>query len=261
MWPTFTNARTALRALRCRSPKGSKPTSTSPAPSVEATAAETVSSTGYVSLADPNGNELKPTSWENAARDIYCYLNPNWRRQLRTIPVSTQVCGCDPEAKWKCERHRAELAEKMVSLMEPREERIEKLYTQETERPTNPVATPWSSVKQPLANAKPTLPKDAAERKTYPIYSGVLAYFPDALAEVAHVSWVGNQQHNPGQPLHWAREKSTDEKDAEVRHLVEPLTLGGSKFDSDGVRHSAKKAWRALADLQKEIEEDRRNGR
>ena len=98
------------------------------------------------------------------------------------------------------------------------------------------------------------LPKDAKKRKEYPIYTGVLAYFPDALAEVAHVSFVGNQQHNPGQPLHWDRSKSQDQKDAETRHLVEPVSIGGSKFDSDGVRHSAKKAWRALADLQLEIE-------
>jgi hypothetical protein len=75
-------------------------------------------------------------------------------------------------------------------------------------------------------------------------------YFPDALADVAHLSYVGNQQHNPGQPLHWAREKSTDQEDTLLRHLMERGTV-----DSDGVRHSAKVAWRALAMLQLEIEE------
>jgi hypothetical protein len=70
--------------------------------------------------------------------------------------------------------------------------------------------------------------------------------------EVAHCSWVGNQQHNPGQPLHWAKEKSTDEPDALMRHLKDRGTL-----DSDGVRHSAKVAWRALAMLQREIEGER----
>lgn len=98
------------------------------------------------------------------------------------------------------------------------------------------------------------LPTDPKERKTYPVYSGVLSYFPDALIEVAHVSYIGNEQHNPGQSLRWDRSKSQDEKDAEVRHLLDPLTIGGSKFDTDGVRHAAKKAWRALADLQKELE-------
>lgn len=90
---------------------------------------------------------------------------------------------------------------------------------------------------------------DAAERKATPIASGVLDYFPDALAEVARVSKVGNEQHNPGQPLHWAKEKSTDEADALLRHLIDR-----GKMDSDGCRHSGKVAWRALALLQRELD-------
>jgi len=96
------------------------------------------------------------------------------------------------------------------------------------------------------------IPEDAKARKEYPIGTGVLDYFPDALAEVSHVSFVGNQQHNPGEPLHWAREKSTDEPDALIRHFIQR----GTK-DTDGLRHSAKMAWRALALLQKEIEGER----
>ncbi len=88
------------------------------------------------------------------------------------------------------------------------------------------------------------------ERKDRPVYSGVLKYFPLALQEVARVSKVGNDQHNPGQPLHWDRSKSKDEADALVRHL-----LDAGKFDTDGMRHTAKCAWRALALLQKELEE------
>lgn len=93
------------------------------------------------------------------------------------------------------------------------------------------------------------LPVDAKERKATPIYSGVLKYFPLALAEVARCSKAGNDQHNPGQPLHWAKEKSTDHGDCIVRHQIEAGTL-----DSDGIRHSAKVAWRALAQLQIELE-------
>lgn len=93
---------------------------------------------------------------------------------------------------------------------------------------------------------------DAAARKATPICTGVLDYFPDALAEVARVSKIGNDQHNPGQPLHWAKEKSRDEADSLVRHL-----LDRGKRDSDGQRHSAKVAWRALALLQREIEAER----
>ena len=96
-----------------------------------------------------------------------------------------------------------------------------------------------------------SLPTDAQERKSVPIYSGVLMYFPDALAEVAILSRIGNDQHNPGKPLHWDRSKSGDELDALTRHLMEAGTL-----DTDGVRHSAKVAWRALANLQKEIEDE-----
>ncbi len=91
----------------------------------------------------------------------------------------------------------------------------------------------------------------AEERKKAPVYSGVLNYFPDAILEVAKVSYIGNQQHHPDKPLHWDRSKSTDELDALTRHLID-----AGKLDTDGMRHSAKVAWRALANLQKEIEND-----
>ena len=96
-----------------------------------------------------------------------------------------------------------------------------------------------------------TLPTDAKARKDVPLYSGLLKYFPDALADVAELSRIGNDQHNPGQPLHWDRSKSTDELDALTRHLMEAGTT-----DTDGVRHSTKVAWRSLSNLQKEIERD-----
>ena len=94
-----------------------------------------------------------------------------------------------------------------------------------------------------------TLPPDAESRKGYPVASGVLDYFPDALVAVAEVSKHGNDQHNPRQPLHWDRSKSGDEADTLARHLLQR-----GLRDTDGLRHSAKMAWRALALLQKEIE-------
>lgn len=97
-----------------------------------------------------------------------------------------------------------------------------------------------------------SLPKDYAARKALPICTGVLDYFPDALAEVARASLAGTKQHNPGEPLHWDKSKSSDEADACVRHVIE---RGG--FDDDGVRHSGKAAWRALAMCQREIDADR----
>jgi hypothetical protein len=100
------------------------------------------------------------------------------------------------------------------------------------------------------------LPTDAAGRKDYPMATGCLFYFPDALAEVSNLSKRGNDQHNPGQPLHWARGKSGDEADTLVRHLAQSGTR-----DVDGVRHSTKVAWRALAALQKEIEQEQKDTR
>lgn len=96
---------------------------------------------------------------------------------------------------------------------------------------------------------------NAETRKKHPLYSGLLKYFPDALMAVANCSWVGNEQHNPGTELHWDRTKSKDEADALMRHLLESGTI-----DTDGVRHSTKVAWRALALLQKELEQEQNNG-
>jgi hypothetical protein len=95
------------------------------------------------------------------------------------------------------------------------------------------------------------LPEAASERKQYPVASGFMDYFPDAIAAVSNVSYRGGQQHHPDKPLHWDRAKSTDEADTMMRHFLQRGTL-----DTDGVRHSAKMVWRALALLQKEIEEE-----
>lgn len=95
-----------------------------------------------------------------------------------------------------------------------------------------------------------TLPKDAQNRKNTPLATGFVDYFPDAMVAVAQCSWAGNEQHNPGKPLHWDRSKSGDESDALLRHFVQR-----GEFDADGIRHSAKVAWRAMALLQKELED------
>lgn len=96
-----------------------------------------------------------------------------------------------------------------------------------------------------------TLPDDPKARKTFPIASGFLDYFPDAICAIANLSYVGNEQHNPGQPLHWARSKSGDEADTAMRHFLQRGTR-----DKDNVRHTVKACWRMLAALQKEIEEE-----
>lgn len=95
----------------------------------------------------------------------------------------------------------------------------------------------------------PRLPTDSDARKHVPLATGVLDYFPDALAEVARLSKIGNDKHNPGQPLHWSRGKSDDHADCIMRHMIER-----GKIDTDGVLHDAKVAWRALAQLQLALE-------
>jgi hypothetical protein len=99
-----------------------------------------------------------------------------------------------------------------------------------------------------------SLPQDAAARKGLPIYSGVICYFPDVWAEVARVSKIGNDQHNPGQPLHWAREKSTDQMDSAVRHITDHSQ---EPKDNDGAYHLAKAIWRLSAELQLLLESER----
>jgi len=80
--------------------------------------------------------------------------------------------------------------------------------------------------------------------------AGLLDYFPDALAEVARISYEAGAKHHPGEPTHWERGKSMDHADCIMRHLAE---RGGF----DGVtRHSGALAWRALALLQEELEHE-----
>jgi hypothetical protein len=74
----------------------------------------------------------------------------------------------------------------------------------------------------------------------------VLRYFPDALAAVGQVILKGQTQHNTHG---WDRDKSMDHEEAMLRHAVDAGYL-----DVDGVPHSAKVAWRALALLQLELE-------
>ena len=98
----------------------------------------------------------------------------------------------------------------------------------------------------PHTEKKPT---PAQDRKNKPLARGFLDYFPDAAMAVAEVSRVGNEQHHPGAPIHWEKGKSQDHADCCARHLLDRGTL-----DTDGMSHTAKVAWRALALLQTELE-------
>jgi hypothetical protein len=97
------------------------------------------------------------------------------------------------------------------------------------------------------------LATDAEERKNTPIFSGVMNYFPLALAAVARRSSRGNDKHNPGEPLYWAREKSQDHADCVARHLIDHKTIDPETGEYE---EATAMAWRALALLQ-ELEEKR----
>jgi hypothetical protein len=121
-----------------------------------------------------------------------------------------------------------------------------------------PAADPAAKITAPVTGARVLDGLTSAERKEYPLTTGLMDYFPDALAEVAHVSWMGNEKHNPGEPLHHARGKSSDHADCCARHLsqrggFDTIVINGTERL---VRHSVALAWRALALAQEELEQD-----
>lgn len=101
------------------------------------------------------------------------------------------------------------------------------------------------------------LPVDSAARKNFPIHTVVNGYFPAAIAAIAKLCKLGNDKHNPGQPLHWARWKSNDQAECIARHGMD---LGadygeGRARDENGVPQVVYRAWRALAECQEWLEE------
>jgi hypothetical protein len=116
---------------------------------------------------------------------------------------------------------------------------------------------PWDTSDNPAPRPlRFTERMSSAERKMYPITSGLIDYFPDACAVVANVSWIGNEKHNPGEPMHHARGKSMDHADCIARHLLErggydTVLINGVEHR---IRHTAALAWRSFALLQEELE-------
>lgn len=100
------------------------------------------------------------------------------------------------------------------------------------------------------------LPTEDAERKKAQLWTYLMEYFPDSFLAEVGVAVAGNEQHNPGQPLHWAREKSTDHYNTAFRHMFDHGR--GVKRDKDGQWHLAKAIWRLKAALQLEIEAERK---
>lgn len=106
-----------------------------------------------------------------------------------------------------------------------------------------------------------TLPTNSSERKNFPLFRGLLRYFPAALAGVAKISKLGNDKHNPGEDMHHARGKSPDHGDCVIRHLVDTedllaaLDRGDTKAThQDVLNEVSQMAWRVLA-LSQELHE------
>jgi hypothetical protein len=95
---------------------------------------------------------------------------------------------------------------------------------------------------------------DYATRKKWQLWTYLTEYFPKALMEELRVAIVGNDQHNPGEPLHWARGKSTDQMNTAMRHMWDHRFV--SPKDTDGCYHLAKAIWRLKAELELQIERD-----
>lgn len=104
---------------------------------------------------------------------------------------------------------------------------------------------------------------ESAQRKGRPMATGCLYYFPDALEEISRLSRLGNDKHNPGQHLHWSRDKSTDHADCVIRHLKDagPAPHIGVDDTSypEPVLHAVEAAWRSLALAQLAIEAYRKS--
>ena len=94
-----------------------------------------------------------------------------------------------------------------------------------------------------------SLPTPDAERKALPVFTFLTKYFPLAFLEVVRVAVYGDKQHgNTGAEIRWAREKSTDQLNTALRHLMDYGM--GQKWDIDGRAHLAKAIWRLSAQLQ-----------
>lgn len=68
---------------------------------------------------------------------------------------------------------------------------------------------------------KLTLGTDSEARKRVQLVAAFLRYIPAAAVRFALHSKAGNDKHNPGEPIHHARGKSSDHEECIMRHLVD----------------------------------------
>lgn len=152
----------------------------------------------------------------------------------------------DAEARIRDRAEEGRYAAKWHGGEDPHRGRVEVVVVEPS--PTLPDGTPI---------VRPSLPKGYAERKALPLYDFLTKYFPLALVEVTKIAVAGNAQHNPGEPLHWARGKSMDQLNTAMRHIFDHGM--GNVYDTEPpeveakigrTMHLAKAAWRLLAEIQ-----------
>jgi hypothetical protein len=105
---------------------------------------------------------------------------------------------------------------------------------------------------------------DKVRKNDWPIWDFMFGYFARAWLEVVRVAVVGNKQHNPGQRLHWAREKSTDQLNTAMRHLFDYAKAKAEgqivPRDAKGMAVLAQSIWRLSAQLQLDLEAEEKAG-
>jgi hypothetical protein len=109
-----------------------------------------------------------------------------------------------------------------------------------------------------IAKPSPLTPLgESQRRKAQPLFQGFLMYFPDACLAIAEHSRKANDKHNPGEPLHWSKDKSKDHADCIARHLIDigpDWDAVDPEFES---LHATALAWRSMALLQTVLERRR----
>jgi len=75
------------------------------------------------------------------------------------------------------------------------------------------------------------------------------------IIEMVKLSVEGNDKHNPDEPLHWAREKSTDQLDCIARHLFDYGVAEDADDLEAQIQEMSSVMWRAGAKLQLLCEE------
>lgn len=88
-------------------------------------------------------------------------------------------------------------------------------------------------------------PTDSKKRLEYPIFTGVLMYFADAMAAMARHSLMSFKQHNPNGKIGWDPTKSVGTLDQAIRHAMEAQIFHDAGLREKSLEEAAAFQWRA----------------